>query len=102
MKVMLRSLVIFWLISLFFPSQASANVGVVNGLTHERIASAGQAYETIIIIKNFGKSPSRVKVYQTDFHFYSDGRQIHSEPGKLERSNAGWITYYPKNVVLSP
>jgi hypothetical protein len=101
MKVILRSFIVFWLISLFFPSWTGANVGVVNGLTHERIASSGQTYETIVIIKNFSESPSRVKVYQTDFHFYSDGRQIHSEAGKLERSNAGWISYYPKSVVLS-
>ena len=89
------------LMSLAVPCWISANVGVVNGLTHERIARAGEAYESIILIKNFGEALTRIRIYPTDYHFYADGRQLYSKAGALERSNADWISFYPRSAVLS-
>jgi len=94
-----------WILVLFFclysPLSVFANIGIVNGLTHEKMARAGEAYETIIFIKNFGGKQERIKVFQTDFNFYADGRQVYSTPGELDRSNAAWITYYPRSIVIS-
>lgn len=102
MKSSQKVLLLAAMIGLMVPGRAGANVGIVNGLTHEAKAGPGQTYETVIIVKNFGDQQARIKVYQADYHFYSDGRQLYSEPGKLERSNADWITFYPRNELLSP
>ena len=79
---------------------AQPSIGIVNGLTHENKARAGETYETIIFLKNFGDREARIKIYQTDFYFYADGSQYYSEPGKIDRSNAAWITYYPRRNVI--
>ena len=94
-----------WILAFFFclygPMSLFANIRIVNGLIHEKTARAGEAYETIIVIKNFGDKQEWIKVYQTDFSFYADGRQVYSNPGELDRSNAAWITGYPSRIVLS-
>ena len=94
-----------WILALFFylcgPLSLFANIGIVNGLTHEKTARVGEAYETVIFIKNFGDKPEWIKVYQTDFYFYADGRQVYGNPGEMDRSNAAWITNYPSRIVIS-
>lgn len=94
-------LLLVFFLCLCMPLSVFADIGIVNGLTHEKMARAGEAYETIIFIKNFGDKQERIKVYQNDFYFYADGRQFYSDPGELDRSNASWITYYPRAIVIS-
>ena len=79
-----------------------AKVGVVNGLTHEKIAKAGETYERIIVIKNFGVKTERIKVYQTDYFFYANGSKFYYKPGGFKRSNASWITFYPRRLEIPP
>jgi len=90
----------FWLgLSASFP--ARADIGITNGLTHEKTVLPGEAYESLIIVKNFGDKTQSFKAYQTDYCFYSDGRQVYPDPGQMPRSNAKWITYYPQRLVLA-
>jgi len=89
------------LCGLMVPEAAQADIGIVNGLTHERQSRTGETYETFILVRNFGTEPASARIYQTDFYFSSDGQQFYTDPGKLERSNAAWITFYPRQVTLA-
>jgi hypothetical protein len=80
----------------------SANVIIVGGLTHEHEARIGESYEGVIEIKNIENKPQEVKIYQTDYSFYADGRILYSDPGKVPRSNARWITFSPKRLTVPP
>ena len=91
---------VFW-VGLAASLPARADIGITNGLTHEKTALPGETYESPIIIKNFGDKAQSFKAYQTDYCFYSDGRQFYPEPGKKPRSNAKWITFYPQRLVLA-
>jgi hypothetical protein len=77
-----------------------ANISIINGLTHEKKASPGETYDTIITIQNSGEKEVRLKIYQADFSFDFEGNQYYTEAGKLERSNAAWLSYYPRNAVI--
>jgi hypothetical protein len=79
-----------------------ASVVVKGSLTHERQAVIGSSYEDRIEIQNNGDKPEEVKIYQTDYLFYADGRYIYGDPGKIRRSNALWITFSPKLLTVPP
>jgi hypothetical protein len=44
--------------------------------------------------------PQEVKIYQTDYVTYADGRALFGDPGLLQRSNARWITFSPAQVTV--
>ncbi len=95
----------FILLLLRIPSGSEAGVSVIGGLSHERIVGnpeIGTTYQGSILISNTGEEPQEVKVYQTDYLFFFDGRNLHGEPGKITRSNADWITFSPKRLVIPP
>jgi hypothetical protein len=79
-----------------------AGVIVSGGLTHEKEALPGESYSDKIEIQNVEDTPQEVKIYQTDYFFYADGRIIYGDPGKLARSNAHWISYSPKRLTVPP
>jgi len=79
---------------------AEASVSVIGSLTHEKIAQPGETYEGSIVINNSDSEPKEVKIYQTDYLFFSDGRNEYGDPGKGPRSNATWITFGPKRIVV--
>jgi hypothetical protein len=54
------------------------------------------------VIQNPDKKTQEAKVYQTDYLFYADGRILYGDPGKIKRSNAGWISYSPKRLTIPP
>lgn len=76
----------------FFSNNAFANIVVVNGLTHEHKASAGETYRGIVEVQNNSDKQQYVKIYQKDYLFYHTGEILYNEPGSNERSNAKWIT----------
>ena len=84
----------------FGPALVRAQVGIVNGLTQEKICVPGETFESYIRLKNNGAREETVRVYQTDYSFLADGRSFYDAPGKLERSNAAWITFSPKQVTI--
>jgi hypothetical protein len=75
---------------------------VVGGLTYEYTATPGEEYSGEIVLQNLSDKPEEVKLYQTDYFFYADQRVLYGDPGKLPRSNASWITYTPKRLVVPP
>jgi len=87
---------------LFMPCVSLAGVSVPSGLTYEKEAPPGGTYKGAIQLINTGKGPQEVKIYQTDYLFYSDGSNIYGEPGKDARSNADWITFSPRRLTIPP
>jgi len=87
---------------LFMPCVSVAGVSVTSGLTYEEEAQPGGTYKGVIQLRNNGDVPQEVKIYQTDYLFFYDGRNIYGEPGKAPRSNADWITFSPSRLAIPP
>jgi hypothetical protein len=100
MKVKLTIVLAALFFTLLLPYQAESSVAIVGGLTHVRVVTAGETYSGVILLRNIGEEPEEVKVYQVDYLFFCDGRNIYGEPGKGPRSNAGWITVSPKSTII--
>ena len=85
-------------------SEASVerSVSVVGELRREMLVQIGQTYRGIIYLKNHGEKSRKIKLYQTDYLFFSDGTNIYGDPGELERSNANWLTFSPTRVEVPP
>jgi hypothetical protein len=81
-------------------TQVDAGVRVIGGLAHEMKVNPGNTYEGIILLANDSEEPQEVKVYQTDYLFFCDGTNKYGEPGKLQRSNANWITFKPERLII--
>jgi len=98
----IKFILIFFTLSLYTFIQLSANIVVLNGLTHENSCLPGEKYRESIQIQNAGTEPRTVKVYVRDYWYSYSGESRHDEPGTMNRSNATWIEYSPKLVTLAP
>ena len=87
---------------LLIPYIARAEVAIVGELAHEREAKVGESYQGVIFIRNSSEEAQEVKVYQTDYLFFFDGRSVFGEPGTIKRSNANWISFSPKRLTIPP
>lgn len=94
--------IIFLLLFIFLNNFCDAAVSVVGELSHEKIVKLGERVEGIIFLKNNGEIPAEVRIYQTDYLFFADGRNIYSEPGSVSRSNAKWISLGPTRLTILP
>ena len=81
---------------------SSAWVSISSGLTYENHTRPGDTYNGVIQIVNSRDQIQTLKLYQTDYRFFSDGRNLYDEPGTTDRSNAGWITFSPKRLTIPP
>jgi len=81
---------------------SAADVVVLNGLSHQKNAQPGESYQGVIQFLNKSDKPSQVKIYQTDYLFYSDGRNLYGTPGKDPRSNANWFKVEPNLITVPP
>lgn len=88
----------WWLLG-GWPAQA---ISVLGDLSHERTIEPGKTYEGTILLKNNSKVAEEVKVYQTDYQFFADGRNLYGRPGKDARSNAAWVTFSPNYLTVPP
>jgi hypothetical protein len=79
-----------------------AGVLVMGELTREKTLQPGDTFEGTITLKNTGETSCRVNVYQTDYLFYADGRNIYGEPGTAVRSNADWLSVAPSRLTVPP
>jgi hypothetical protein len=103
MKSFIRILTAISVLALSISSPVNGAVGIINGLTHIKIAASGTTYEGIILIKNYGTSKEEVKVFQRDYTFNFEGRKFYDPPGTNKRSNGKWITVlYPNRLVIPP
>ena len=83
-------------------SSAESGVTILGGLTHEATLQPGGRMEGSIQLNNDTDSIAVVKLYQTDYLFYADGRTEYGDPGSMRRSNAGWISISPLHVSIPP
>ena len=102
MKRLITFLVGCFSLFLLSPFVAEAGIGVTGGLNRERVVEIGKTYTGAIIVKNPAKEPQGVKVYQTDWLFFCDGKNIYGKPGEDVRSNAKWITFTPAQLTIPP
>ena len=88
-----RACAIILLLLLATPTPpAVAGVRVVDSLIHERTSSPGANYTGSILVENTGETPCTIRVYQTDYLYSAEGKNIYGTPGKNPSSNANWIT----------
>jgi len=86
---------------LLVSSHSEAGI-IVGELSHEKMVHIGEFYQGEITLTNNDSLPQEVLIYQTDYLFFSDGSNQFGEAGKLERSNATWITFSPHQLEVPP
>lgn len=96
----IRILSVFCIFMLLFVCGIKAQISILGEMTHEKNVEPGDTYSGTILIQNGGDDIENVKIYQTDFSFASDGSNYYGEPDKLPRSNAGWISFSPKQTTV--
>jgi len=82
------------------PIYANAGFEVMGSLIYKYSAQKGETYSTVIKIHNTGESVQEVKIYQRDYLFNHEGASFYNDPGSNNRSNAPWIRYSPKTIIL--
>lgn len=98
LKISLLSIAVILLSTLF----STANIVVLNGLTHENQSQQGETYRGSIQIQNTAAKPKSVRVYLRDYWFSYTGESKHDPAGTLPRSNGPWITFNPELLTLEP
>ena len=101
-KGIVKIFCVIFFIWLLIPTCGEAGVSVTGGLTHEKMVEISETYQGTILLKNNSDEPQEVKIYQTDYLFFSDGTNIYGEPGKEVRSNADWISFSPARLIIPP
>lgn len=86
---------------LFLPLLGRAQVGIVNGLTQEKVSQPGEAFQSFITVRNYGPTAEDIRIYQTDYAFTFDGKGFYDPPGKAARSNAAWISPGRKQLTIA-
>lgn len=100
MKRKISILILFFcFLSFSFPYQSYA-LSLPGGLTVVNTLSPGGTISGNIVILNNDDELRTVRFYQTDYMFYSNGKSDFAKPGSISRSNAPWIEYSPKQVVI--
>jgi hypothetical protein len=84
------------------PTIARGQISVLSSTVEEHEAAKGETYSGRIVISNTSNAPQAVRIYQTDYHFKSDGTSDYSDPGTTSRSNATWVTPQTQRVVVPP
>lgn len=89
-------------VAILSPLCSSANIVVLNGLTHENQSRPGETYRGSIQIQNTANKQKSVRVYLRDYWFSHTGESKHDPAGTLPRSNGPWISYSPELATLGP
>jgi hypothetical protein len=98
----MRKNLFLFLFFVFLTNSSFAGVSVVGELTQRKSVKPGEKYDGIILVKNTGEEFCSANIYQTDYLFYADGKNIYGKPGSSPRSNAKWITLSPNQVRIAP
>jgi hypothetical protein len=98
---MLNKKLILSVLSLFIlPISLLASVEVIGSLKQVFSSNPGETVKGQIKIQNNDPTDQEVRIYQTDYLFNFQEQTFYEEPGSNKRSNALWIQYSPKTVVL--
>lgn len=87
-------------ILLFISLSSSASVEVIGSLKHVHNVNPGEVVKGQITILNNDLTDQEVRIYQTDFLYNLKDQTFYDEPGSNKRSNANWMQYSPKTVIL--
>lgn len=97
-KVALPTLLVFlWL------SAAWGEIIIVDSSLQEKLAEQGETYEGVFFVRNTSEKPAEVKIYQTTYQAFFELDDKEGEgPEDTQGSNAEWITFRPRGVVIRP
>ena len=98
MKICRLSLFFFFFIVLSLISNAS--IEVLGSLKHVLNGKSGDVIKGEIRIQNNDSTDQEVKVYQTDLLYNLQDDTFYDEPSGNKRSNASWMQYSPKSVIV--
>ncbi len=70
--------------------------------TQVRSAQPGDTYRGSIALRNAGPTAAQVKLFQTDYSFFADGKNHFDTPGTLTRSNAPWLRLNREQLTIGP
>lgn len=84
------------------PAAASAQIAVVGSTQDERSVRPGETYTGSITVVNESDTEQNVRVYQTDYMFFSDGSSPFASPGTSARSNAAWVRPSATTIRMAP
>ena len=90
----------FLSVLLFLSMSTQASVEVLGSLKHTYKAKSGDVIKGEIRIQNNDSTDQEVRVYQTDLLFNLEEKTFYDEPGSHKRTNAPWIQFSPKSVIL--
>jgi hypothetical protein len=96
----IKSLPFFFLFLLAALVSSARAIVIVGSMTQRRDALPGASYQGSILVKNGAIEAHGVNIYQTDYHFDADGRNVYAEPGRSPRSNAAWISFSPRRLSI--
>jgi hypothetical protein len=94
--------VILTLLAVLAAGSAAAGIAPESPTTEVRVARSGGSYRGTIIVRNSGKTPADVKLYQTDYAFSADGHKSFDTPGVMPRSNAAWLHLSQEQITVAP
>jgi len=95
-----RNLLLALMVSGLLPFYANAGFEVMGSLIYKYSAQKGEKYSTEIKVHNTGETDQEVRIYQRDYLFNYEGASFYNEPVSHKRSNANWIQYGPKTILL--
>lgn len=98
----IKTVLLFTIFLSWFPSASFASIEVIGSLKHVNNASAGETYTGEVELQNSGDEPQEVTVYQTDLLYNFEEFTYYDEPVTHPRSNAPWIEFSPKTLILQP
>ncbi len=89
-----------YLIVSILPLLSTASVEIEGSLRHIHKGMRGEVYKGEIKIYNSDEQEQEVKIYQTDLLYNYEDFTFYEDPVTHNRSNAKWIKYSPKTVIL--
>ena len=90
----------FCLLLLLSSALCWGNIAINGSLARDYEVQPAGYYEGTVELVNPSDTSQEVKIYQTDYMAYADGRVLFGDPGLLPRSNARWVTFSPAQVTV--
>ena len=93
---------LFLFLSLFIvlSLNSNASIEVLGSLKYVHNGKPGDVIKGEIRIQNNDDTDQEVKVYQTDLLYNLEEKTFYDEPGSTNRSNALWMQFSPKSVIV--
>lgn len=82
------------------PMLSYSSIEVVGSLKHISNGSPGDTIKGEIKLHNSDELDQEVRIYQTDLLYNFEDYTFYDEPVTHDRSNAKWIEYSPKTVIV--